>query len=132
MATTSVGGITVKVDGAAQLRRTLRRAGDDLGDLADLHAQVGGIVAAEAHSWSPRGKTGALDSSIRVGRLKTGAVVRAGFARVPYAGVQEWGWPARNIAPHPYLTTAAKATEPSWTDVYARGVEKIVDKIKGA
>lgn len=130
--TTSVGGVTVKVDGAAQLRRTLKRAGADLADLGALHNEVGRIVVGEAHSWAPKGKTGALDNSIRAGKAKTAAVVRAGAGRVPYAGVQEWGWPSRNIRPRPYLTTAAKATESTWTDVYFRGVEQIIGKVTGA
>jgi len=129
---TSVGGVTVKVDGAAQLRRTLRRAGHDLGDLGDLHAQVGGIVVGEADAWAPRGPTGALAGSIRAWKAKTSAIVRAGGAKVPYAGVQEWGWPARNIRAHPYLTTAAKATEPTWTEVYTAGVDRILATVKGA
>jgi len=38
------------------------------------------------------------------------AVARAGGARVPYAGVQHYGWPARGITAHPFLTQAVQAT----------------------
>lgn len=130
MASTTVGGVTVTMQGAAQLRRTLKQAGADLQDMSDLHAEVGRVVVGEAHAWSPK-RSGALDASIRAGRLRTGAIVRAGSGRVPYAGVQEWGWPGHNIRPQPYLTTAAKATEPTWTDVYAAGVDRIISKVRG-
>ena len=47
-----------------------------------------------------------MAGSIRPGRVKTRAVIRAGRAGVPYAGVQHYGWAARNIKPNPYLTDA--------------------------
>jgi phage gpG-like protein len=126
-----VTGTAVEVVGAKELRRTLRKAGDDLSDFAQANAEAGRIVAGEAPNWI-RSRSGALAGSIRPGAAKTQAVVRAGGARIPYAGVVEWGWPARHIRPRPYLTTAAKVTEPTWTGAYLTRLEAIVGKIKGA
>ena len=50
---------------------------------------------------------------------------------MPYAGAIHWGWPARNIVGQPFLTDAAKATEPIWVAQYLADIQKIVDKVKG-
>lgn len=119
----------VQVIGAAQLRRTLRAAGQDLTDLKRVHAEVGRIVVAAAHAPT---RTGALAASIRAGSAATSATVRAGGARVPYAGPIHWGWPARGIAAQPFLADAAQRTEPRWTEVYLAEVNRIIDQVQGA
>lgn len=122
----------VQVEGARELRRTLRKAGDDLDDFKSVHREIGGIVVDSARPKTPRGFTGRLEASVRASGTKTAAVVRAGKARVPYAGPIHWGWPARNIRPQPWLTDAASQTEPRWTNAYMKHVERVLDKIKGA
>jgi hypothetical protein len=129
--TGSKAGVTVKVDGAKELRRTLKKAGADLSDFAAANAEAGRIVVGDAPNWI-HSRSGDLAGSLRAGSGKTAAVVRAGYKKIPYAGVVEWGWPARNIRPHPFLTTAAKATEPTWTEAYMTRLDAIVGKIKGA
>jgi phage gpG-like protein len=109
----------------------MKRAGLDLADFADANAAAGAIVVAEAPHWI-HSRSDRLAGSIRAGKAKTNATIRAGGAKIRYAGVHEWGWPARNIRPRPYLTTAAAATESRWSDVYFARLEAIVDKIKGA
>lgn len=128
--TGTTGGVTVKVEGAKELRRTLKQAGADMADFAEANAEAGRIVAAAAPPWI-QSRSGRLAGSIRPGKSKTQAVIRAGGARIPYAGVTEWGWPARHIRPHPFLTTAAVATESTWTEAYFRRLEAIVAKVKG-
>ena len=127
----TTGGVTVKVDGVKQLRRTIKKAGGDLDDFAEANAEAGRIVVAESQSWVAH-RSGGLAGSIRAGAAKTNATVRAGGAGIKYAGVQEFGWPSRNRPPHPYLTTAAKSSEPRWTDAYFARLEAIVAKITGA
>ena len=120
----------VRLEGARELRRTLRAAGDDLGDLKRAHAEAAGIVVPVAQAGAPR-ETGKLAATIRGSGTKTQAIVRAGFAAVPYAGVQEWGWPARNIPAQPYLIPAGQATEPAWIGAYEAEVDRILAKVKG-
>lgn len=120
----------VEVRGARELRRTLRRAGIDLQDLKEAHAQVGGIVAAAGRTSAPR-RSGTLAGSIRASKAAASATVRAGGARVPYAGVIHWGWPRRNIAAQPWLSEAAQSTEPAWTSAYLEAVDKIIATVKG-
>jgi len=118
----------IRVRGARNLRRTLRRAGDDLGNLRALHSQVAGVVAREAR---PPRRTGALGGSVRPAGTKTAAIVRAGFASVPYAGPIHWGWPARNITAQPFLSDAATGSEGIWIAIYTVGVERIIGKVEG-
>jgi len=120
-----------EVKGGRELRKTLRKAGDDLGDLKDVHQAVGNMVAATASGLAPR-RSGALAGSIRASRAATSATIRAGGARIPYAGPIHWGWPARNITANPFLSNAATSTEPAWVALYETELEKIIDRVEGA
>jgi hypothetical protein len=126
--TTAAGG--VRVEGARELRRTLKRAGDDLSDLKDTHATVARIVAGAATP--PRGPTGRLAASVRGSGTKTASVVRAGRKAVPYAGPIHWGWRRRNIEAQPFLTTAAASTEPRWVGLFAEALDTALAKVRGA
>lgn len=121
---------TIKVEGARNLRRTLKRAGNNLDDLKDAHAAVGAIVVAAGRTGAPR-RSGALAGSVRASRAAASATVRAGGARTPYAGVIHWGWPGRGITAQPWLSTAATATEPAWTAAYQQAVDQVLSTIKG-
>jgi hypothetical protein len=125
------GRFTYQVEGAKELRRTLRKAGDDMKDLKVAHADAARIVSDAAVPKAPR-RTGALAGTIRPAGTKTMAIVRAGYARVPYAGVQEWGWPRRNIPAQPYIVPAAHETEADWVKRYDEEIERILGKVEGA
>lgn len=120
----------IRVEGMRTLRATLRKAGDDLSDLKEAHAAAAGIVVPAARASAPR-RTGRLAGNVRGSGTKTGAVIRAGGARVPYAAPIHWGWEKRGIAPNPFISTAAQNTEPTWTRVYEAGVERVLSRIKG-
>lgn len=122
----------VRVEGARELRRSLRKAGSDLQDLRDdAHRPVSTFVAAQARPAAPR-LTGRLASSGRPGATKTSAVVRFGGARVPYAGPIHWGWPARNIKAQPWLADTVDRTMPAWSRMYEDAVARVVATIRGA
>lgn len=121
----------VRVDGARQLRRTMRKADMDLQELKDTHARVAALVAGRSRPAAPE-RSGRLAASIRPGATKTSAIVRAGRKSIPYAGPIHWGWPARNITAQPFLVDAAKDSEPAWLAVYNQAVEKIIGQIEGA
>jgi HK97 gp10 family phage protein len=120
----------VTVVGGKELRKTLKAAGDNLADLKAVHQAAGNVVVARAQAIAPR-RSGALAGSIRAAKLASGVAVRAGSARVPYAGPIHWGWPARNIAAQPFLTNAAQQTEPEWTALYEEALDKIIDTVRG-
>ncbi len=99
------GTTRLRVVGLRTSLRQLERAGASAADMRDAMHRIGALVARAAAPRAPR-VSGALAGTIRPGRGKTKAVVRAGGARVPYAGVRHYGWPARNIAPAPFLLDA--------------------------
>ena len=116
-------GYTVRVEGLREVQRKLNRAGADAEDMRDLMHSLGQIVvdaAAVPH------RTGRLAGNVRAGRGKTKAVVRAGGARVPYAGVIHYGWPARGISPQPYLTDALQARKNEIYNALEAGVNEIL------
>lgn len=97
------GDVHIRVEGLSKTVRALAKAGADAQDMKDLMHTLGSLVV---HAATPPTVSGALDGSMRAGRGKTKAVIRAGGARVPYAGVVHYGWPARGIRAQPFLTDA--------------------------
>ncbi len=101
-------GVTIQVDGLRRTLRALQSAGVDAEDVKALMHDIGETVADAQRALAPVGgegdrHPGKLRDSIRAGTGKTKAVVRVGGARVPYAGVQEYGWPAHNIRAHYFM-----------------------------
>lgn len=120
----------VTVDGARELRRQLKAAGDDLTDLKEANKAAAQIVELSSVALAPVA-TGALMQSIRSSGTKTAGVVRAGRASLPYAGPIHWGWPKRNIKAQPFMLNAAHQTEPQWIEAYTDLVDKALQKVKG-
>lgn len=123
--------IEVRVEGARQLRASLKKAGQDLENLKIAHALVANRVSGVAGQMAPK-RTGRLAASVRGSGTNTAAVVRAGFASVPYAGPIHWGWPARNIKAQPFLSEAATETQSAWLPIYEQAVEAAIQQVKGA
>lgn len=128
MASRSAG---IRVEGTRRLRRTLRQAGDDLGNLKEAHANAAEIAARASEALAPK-RTGALARTIRGSGTKTAGVMRAGRASVPYAGPIHWGWAARNISPQPFLSDGATNSQGRWLPVYEKAIDDAVRKVRGA
>lgn len=126
-----VGREVIQVEGAKELRKTLKQAGADMKDFTAAHREASTIVAGRAAPSVPR-VSGALASSVRPGATQTQALVRAGGARVVYANPIHWGWPRRNIVPTLFLTGPAAESEPEWTEVYLARLNDIIEKVHGA
>lgn len=125
-------GTGVKVEGAARLRSTLRRAGADMKEMTETHRVIAGIIVS---STTAPYKDGDLSATVRPGATRTAAIARAGNNRktgVPYANPIHWGWHRRHIKPHPFLSLAAQRSEPKWFAAYTAAIDRILDKIKGA
>ena len=118
---------SIKIRGAKELRRELRKMGDDMQDLKELNLTVATMVAERAKDIVPR-RTGNLADTIRPAGTKTAGRVRAGFKRVPYAGVIHFGFPARGIKPQPFLYDALDQRRGEVFDAYFKGVKKIQKK----
>ena len=129
----------VKLEGAAAVRRAIRRMQGDLSALGEVHAQVAEIVIRYAKTIAPR-KSGALAADMRATKTRNRASVNAGRARVPYAGPVHWGWPTRPkydearglwggpIPGNPFITEAAQTTETAWIQYYARELQRLATR----
>lgn len=76
----------VRVEGLAPLLRQLQALGVSADDLKEAFGEISEDVATEAAT-RVRVDSGDTRASIRPARTKNKAVVRAGSAKVPYAGV---------------------------------------------
>lgn len=120
----------VQVIGEKELRRTLKKAGEDLGDLKDVHQRVGNFVAEIARGLAPK-RSGAMAGTIRAARTASGVTIKAGGARVPYVNPIHWGWPKRNIEAQPFLSDAATSSETQWVAMYEEELDKIIERVEG-
>lgn len=123
----------VKIEGAAQLRRTLKAAGVDMKDWSAVNRKVANVVAAVARTTAPKGPEvrGHIAVTVRPGATQRAAIVRVGNKSKPYGPAIHWGWVRRNIKPNAWVSRAAQSTEPQWTNMYFTGLEAIVNKIEG-
>jgi len=123
-----VAGRQVSVEGARELRKALKTVGDEAkAGLKDVNVEVAEIVARAAVTKVPA-RSGALRETIRAAGAQTRASVKAGFKKVPYAGVIHFGWPARKIAPQPFLYDALDARRDEVVDTYANGMADLLRK----
>ena len=120
----------VEVDGLRNLRRTLKAAGLAVDDLKAAHKSVAETVIRAALPRVPR-RTGALAGTLRAANAQTGAVVKAGFAGIPYAGPIHWGWPARHITAQPFYLDAADSSRTEWEREYLSALEAIIATVEG-
>ena len=121
----------VRVEGAREFRATCKKAAVDLSSMQETHWKASALVWRKAVPRTPK-RTGRLAASVRNAGTKTAAIVRAGSSAVPYAGVIHWGWPARNIAPQPWIADTAAESRDEWLAVYEAGVQKVLNTIRGA
>jgi hypothetical protein len=120
-------GVSVQTKGLRAASLALKRAGDYAEDQKELMHEIGMIVVNEAKRIAPA-RSGTLRESIRAGKGKTKAVVRAGWKRVPYAPVIHYGWPDRNIPAQPYMYQALAATRSEVMSRYERGMQALLFK----
>ena len=122
------GGPAVTVDGDEVLAATLRTAGRQLSDWAQVNAAAAARVAQDAARRAPK-RTGRLAGSIGATSDKSGGQVTAS---VVYAKVQEYGWAARNIRAQPYLRPALEDDRDAIVAMYNDRMRDVVSQVKGA
>jgi len=123
----------VAVVGLRALLRDMQRLGADTGPLNKQLAAAGKRavepVADAARASVPK-VTGTLAGDIRVSGSKSGAAVRMGRARIPYAGPVEFGgYPGDRpfIADGRYLWPAARGLAAKAADAYTAAVQTALD-----
>lgn len=119
----------VRVDGGRQLRAALRDMEDGLSDLRTANAEAAAIAARAGQADAPR-RSGLLAASVRPGATQSAALIRAGSARVPYAGVIHYGWADRHISPNPFLREGAEQTQPAWLAIYSRTIDRLILRVE--
>lgn len=119
------GNVEVRVEGLNRTIRALSKAGADAQEMKALMHSIGMLVVNAAVIPN---RTGRLEASVRAGKGKTKAVVRAGGARVPYAGVIHYGWPARNIAPNEFLRIALQRQQQAVLGTLNAGLDDLLRK----
>jgi Bacteriophage protein of unknown function (DUF646). len=120
------------VVGQKRFVQTMRKAGADMKELKDVNRQAADIALPAVRSLAPRGKTGRLVSSVRAGATQKAGVIRAGRKSVPYAGVINYGWPARRIKPRLFVNNGVASTEGAWQRLYKQFIDRTMSQVKGA
>lgn len=93
-----MANVGVEIEGLRQMIRTLEKAGVAVEDLKEVFSKISEAAAHEMQSHVPS-RSGKLRASVKGSRAKNKAVVRAGSARVRYAGPINYGWAKRGIKP---------------------------------
>jgi len=123
----NTGDVRIRVEGLGKALRAMSKAGADAEDMRELMVSLGMIVVHAARPRTPV-LSSRLSATLRPGRGRTKSVVRAGGARTPYAGVIHYGWPARNIAPQPFLSDAVTATRSKVLGALDKGIGDLLKK----
>lgn len=101
-----MASVTVRIKGLREVTRSLDQYKGAVDDLKEANAKISSKVSRDAVAITPK-KTGTLARSVKGNRAKNTVQIKAGGARVPYAGVIEYGWPDHKIEPQSYLRKAA-------------------------
>ena len=73
-----MAGKALMVVGQRRFVQTMRKAGADMDDLKEVNREAAEIALPAVRNLAPRGKTGRLAGSLRVGATKRAGVIRAG------------------------------------------------------
>jgi phage gpG-like protein len=114
----------ITISGVKEVTDTLKKLGRDIESNIELNKELSTTLSQKASAMAPK-LTGALASSVVGNPSAEKAQILAGSAAVPYAGVQEYGWPERNIKAQPYLNPAVR-------DNMGYIIEKYNDSIQSA
>ena len=118
----------IRIDGLRELNAKLRAAGDESADLPDLMFRLGSIVIANARVPA---KSGELAGTLRAGRGRTKAVVRAGYAkRGAHAGVVHYGNPHTGSRAQPFLVDALRRSQSQLVSELQTGIDQLMRKHK--
>lgn len=118
-------GPAVQVEGAKEVRRTLKALGAGTRDMSRIHRKVAAMVLGPAAS-ATRRRSGALAGSYRV---RASAAKASVYSNLVYAPVQEFGWPRHSITPSHALTGALESMAGTIADQYRREIDDLVGRL---
>ena len=119
--------LEVSITGVKETQVVLQKLAKELESNIELNKELSTTLAQKASNMAPR-LTGALASSVVGNPSAEKAQILAGSDAVPYAGVIEYGWPAKNIQARPYLTTAVNQNMGYIVEKYNDSIEKAIKK----
>jgi len=125
MSTTRATTGGVRVDGLNKLVRDLQTMGIEITDLKEVFGALAQEAAQIAAGLAPHG-TGRLAASVRGSHAKNYATVKAGGARIPYAGAINYGWAKHNIQPSLFMQRADQMIRPRALRTVRNGIEKLI------
>jgi len=117
----------ITITGVKEVTDTLNKLGKDLESNIELNKELSATLSQKASALAPR-LTGALASSVQGNPSAEKAQILAGSAAVPYAGVQEYGWPEKNINAQPYLRPAVHNNMGYIIEKYNDSIQKAIKK----
>lgn len=135
--------VAVKVEGAKELRKAFKQAGDKdlLNALKAANKTAAEVVVEKALPNVPV-KTGKLKRSVRSTATQRQGVARAGRASVAYGAAIHWGRKVGNVGSppgnrkgpnpikaRPFLWNAAQTSRVRVVDVFGAEVQGVLDKI---
>jgi hypothetical protein len=117
----------VSIQGVKEVTDSLDKLGRDLKSNIELNKELSTTLSQKASAMAPR-LTGALASSVQGNPSAEKAQILAGSAAVPYAGVIEYGWPAKNKEARPYLNPAVNNNMGYIIEKYNDSIQKAIQK----
>lgn len=127
----------LRVDGARELRASLKAAGRGVQDLKDANREAAEVVAARARRTAPVGPAPLhIADTIRAAGTQSAAIVRVGTARMPYGKPLHWGHRTggrtpTTVAAQPWVYQAAVDTADRWLPKYLQHVDRIIRSVEG-
>lgn len=121
------GSQGVKIEGLRETIRSLEKFGTQATDLKAAFQRIGQNVANEAKSEAPK-LSGALAASIKPSNTKNKSVIRAGSARVPYAGVINYGG-YHNIVGQHFMEGAVAAKRFETISALRKELDVLISKL---
>jgi len=120
-----VATIGLKVTGLREMVRDLEAVGVEVEDLKDAFGAIA-KEGAEVGASKVNSRSGKLAGSTRGNRAKAKAVVTWGRAAVPYAGVQNYGWPRRNIRAQGFAQQTDQVMSPVAVAKLEENIERVI------
>jgi hypothetical protein len=121
-------GGKIEIDGLRQVQKALRNVSQESrDDMKETHRQAGQIIVDAATPLVPV-ESGALLASIKSAPLQRQGRVRLGSASLPYAGPIHFGWPARGIAPNPFIYEVLDGRRAEVSRLYEQRIDEIIKK----
>ena len=119
--------VNISIQGIKEVTDSLNKMARDLESNIELNKELSTTLSQKASALAPK-LTGALASSVVGNPSAEKAQILAGSAAVPYAGVIEYGWPAKNKEARPYLTPAVNNNIGYIIEKYNDSIQKAVQK----